>query len=482
MRILEHVTRWWRWSLCVGPSALGCFASRYPGLRPRLVCVGPLALKSALAVGMALAVSGAAAQLPAGTRDAADTSRADAAGAKLRDAETALERGDFAGAAKMLKALAVERPKDAQVLYDLGFAEERTGDDDSAAKAYEAALAVAPDLGEPRLALGLLDARAGRVEKARTELAVVGENVHAAPQLRGKALRALAQLDQVTRPADAREELLAAVRLTGETAEDVALSAAMADKAGDRAGAEAAYRRALQLHADDVEAAAGLAHILLQNGHAAEAESVLAGLVKAHPDDPRLISQMASIYAAEGKTKLAIPLLVQLRSDPKFASDPGLTRQLARLYEADGQNAEGEAMFRAALVKAPRDPALLDDLGTVLVRQQKYAEAESVLDKAVALRELFASPADFGEAAGHLAFAASKAGHPLGVLQALTQRATVLPNSGPSLFLEATARDTLRQYKEAERAYRAFLEIAGGQFPDQEFQARHRLVALDHMK
>jgi len=67
-------------------------------------------------------------------------------------------------------------------------------------------------------------------------------------------------------------------------------------------------------------------------------------------------------------------------------------------------------------------------------------------------------------------------------LRALAARATVLPNSPASLFLEATAHDTLHQTKEARESYKAFLAVAGGKFPDQEFEARHRLVALEHMK
>jgi hypothetical protein len=50
------------------------------------------------------------------------------------------------------------------------------------------------------------------------------------------------------------------------------------------------------------------------------------------------------------------------------------------------------------------------------------------------------------------------------------------------LFLEATAHDTLHQTKEARESYKAFLAVAGGKFPDQEFEARHRLVTLEHMK
>ena len=68
------------------------------------------------------------------------------------------------------------------------------------------------------------------------------------------------------------------------------------------------------------------------------------------------------------------------------------------------------------------------------------------------------------------------------VLQALAARATVLPNSPSSLFLEATAHDTLHQVKEATESYKAFLAVADGKYPDQEFEARHRLVALEHMR
>jgi hypothetical protein len=61
----------------------------------------------------------------------------------------------------------------------------------------------------------------------------------------------------------------------------------------------------------------------------------------------------------------------------------------------------------------------------------------------------------------------------------LKERSTVLPDSASSLFLEATARDSLKQRKEAIVAYKAFLAAAAGKFPDEEFEARHRLIALE---
>jgi len=277
--------------------------------------------------------------------------------------------------------------------------------------------------------------------------------------------------------------LLAAVKLTGETPEDVLMGADLAATAGDDADAEAAYRRALAVEPENVDAVAGLAHVLVRQKKMSDAETMLAAVLKAHPDDPRIVSQLAVLYAAEDKAALAIPLIEKLRaSHAAFAADTGLTGMLAHLYELDGKNAEAEALYRTLIAGNPSDPSLLDDLGGVLVKEMKYADAEVVLTKAVTMRDGFADPKDWGAAAEHLAYAASKNGQPKVALQALEERNTVLPNSAAALYLEAISHDALRETKAAVVAYKAFLALAAGKFPDDEFKARHRLVALEHEK
>ncbi len=432
---------------------------------------------------LALVVSSAFAQLPAGTRSVDDRSRHDELTKQIHDAESALEKQDYKGAETTLKALAVANPKDGRVLYDLGFAEERNGEEAAAAESYAASSAAIPGFAEPKMALGLLDARAGRTDAAHRELLDVANLSTAAPELRARAYRALAQLDERTHPDFAREELLAALKLSPETPEDVLTGAMLADRAGDAADAEAAYRRALTLMPDNVDATAGLAHALQKQGKLTDADAVLSAAMKEHPNDARLVAQATSLDAAEGKEAQAIPLLEQLRAaDASVAADPDTTQMLARLYYMSGQNADAEKLYTELLTKTPNDPVLLDALGSAQVKQGHDAEAEATLEKAVALRTEFHDDAAWGEAAGHLAFAASKNKDPKTCLQALAARATVLPNSPTSLFLQATALDTLHQNKEAAKAYRAFLALAGGKFPDQEFEAQHRLVALDHMK
>lgn len=434
-------------------------------------------------VGVAMflgSLTGVSQDIPAGAHSVDDHSREDAVNAQINAAEGTLEKGDFAGAEGILRGLALERPKDARVLYDLGFAEERTGKTEDAAKAYAGAIAANGDLVQPRMALGLLEAREGHLEAAHGQLAAVAGMPSAPPELKGRALRALARLDETANPDAAKDELIAAIKLTGETPDDIALTADMAAKAGDPEDAAPAYRRALAANPGDIDAAVGLAAALEKQNKLVEAEGVLNESLKAHQGDIRLVSRLAAVYADEGKAAQAEPLLEQLhQANPQNAT---VTRMLAHIYGLNGEDAKAEALYRDLVTGSPEDPFVLDDLGGILVKEQKYAEAEQILGKAVNLRAAFHDDQAWGEAAGHLAFAASRAKHPELSLQALAARATVLPNSPSSLFLEAIAHDALHQNKDAERAYRAFLAVAGGNYPDEEFQARHRLVALEHEK
>ncbi len=433
-------------------------------------------------VGYLLAAVGVSAGLAAVAQHPAETpKRAEAAGERMRHAEELLEHGDYKGAEAELRRLAQGSPKDARVQYDLGFTEEHNGEDEAAAGAYAAAMAADPNLAEPAVALGLLQARAGQAESARAQLTAAAKMTTATPALRGRALRALARLDEGAHPDEAREELLQATQLTGEGPGDAELSAGLAARAGDPAAAATAYRRVLAETPGDPAATVGLASLLQREGKLAEADALLRAALAEHPEDPQVTAQTAAVYAAEGKTAEAVALLQYLRkADADAAANPAVTRMLAHLDLVSGDAAAAEPLYRSLVAVDPGDPVLLDDFASALVRQKKFAEAQTVLTKVVGLRSAFHDDAAWGEAEGHLAFAASRNHQPEVALQALRARATVLPNSPASLFLEATSYDALHQYKQAGTSYRAFLAVANGKLPDEEFEARHRLVALVH--
>lgn len=443
----------------------------------RAMCLAALSL--ATPVGFAQqtpAAPKAAAQTRAQTRD---QTSAQAEGTTR--AETLLEHGDYKGAEVQLKLLTAADPGNARLQFDLGFCQEHNDEDEDATRSYTAAAAADPSMPEPKLALGLLQARLGHAEEARPPLQAAANLTSASPQLRGRALRALARLDESRHPQEAVDDLLRATQLTGEQPGDAELSASLAGRTGSPADAEAAYRHALAQDPSDTEAVVGLATLLETQGKLVEADALLRPALAAHPGDLQLSARMAAVDAVEGRSTEAIALLTQLRSaDPKAAADPALTRLLAHLDLVSGDAAAAQPLYETLVATDPNNPQLLDDLGSTLVRQQKFAQAQVTLTKAVSLRNAFHDDAAWGDAAGHLAFAASRNGDAKGSLQALALRATVLPNSPASLFLEATAHDTLHQRHQAEVSYRAFLALANGKLPDEEFEARHRLITLEH--
>jgi hypothetical protein len=163
--------------------------------------------------------------------------------------------------------------------------------------------------------------------------------------------------------------------------------------------------------------------------------------------------------------------------------DANITRLLARVYLDTDHPDQADPLY-AALISAQSqagknpDPTLLDDRAEALLRLHRPAAAETLLKQAVANPAAFPTRAALADAATHLAFAAAGIDDPRTTLQALALRATVLPPSPSTLFLEAMANDTLHRNARAIDLYRQFLTAVGTDYPDQAAQARQRLAAL----
>ncbi|MCU1321603.1 MAG: hypothetical protein JWM43_1252 [Acidobacteriaceae bacterium] len=423
------------------------------------------------------------AQLPAGTRDA--NTPAQITPDPLRtQADEALDKRDFPTALKLLTVLVEKNPADAHLLYELASTQDAMDQNSAAAETYRRSIAADPKLFEPHLALALLLARQGEAKDARAELTTAVAMPTAEPALKARAYRTLARLDQTTDPAAASAALLAALKLSPETPEDILLAAELAENSGDLPAAEASYRRLLKTTPDDPATTAALTHLLLRQNKPAEAESLLTAALAKNPDDTTLNAQLATVYMANpdpAKSALALPLVENLHSS--HPSDPAITRLLARLYSRNGDYAKADPLFGTLIASSAQpDPTLLDDRADALIHLKRPAEAEALLKRAVATPSAFSSKEDLGIAASHLAFAASENNDPAVTLQALALRATLLPQSPSSLFLAATAHDKLHQAKEASELYKQFLTVANGKFPDEEWQARHRLITLSHQK
>jgi Tfp pilus assembly protein PilF len=422
--------------------------------------------------------------------------------ALVQQANDALAAGEFPAALKILTSLNAQTPNDPQVLYDLGLTLEALQDappttDDGQPRTdnvltpescYRQAIAADPNFPASHVALGLLLARTNRGAEAHAQLITATTLPGIVPQLRARALRALARLDEQSTPPNltaASGELLTAIQLTSELPEDILLSAEIAQASADLPPAESAYRRYLALNPQDPQATAALAHVLLSEHHPAEAESLIAPALAQSPGNPAFTAQLAQAWLDSGdpaKIAKAAPLVESLHA--KLPSNPDITRLLARIYVETGHPDQADPLYASLLATQPAhpDPTLLDDRAEALIRLHRPAEAEKLLKQAVANPAAFPTPAALADAATHLAFAALEIDDPRMTLQALSLRATVQPPSPSSLFLEATANDVLHQNNRAVDLYKKFLAVAGGEYPDQESQARQRLAALEHAK
>ncbi len=391
---------------------------------------------------------------------------------ELAAAEALIVKSDWKDAAAKLDVWIAAHPTDARALFDAGYVADAMGRLDDAEGLYRRAVDANPKSFEARLSLGLLLARENKTDDARPELeAATGlDPGDAGPAMKARAWRALAKIDSQDDPAEASDDLLEALKLSPETTGDTLLAAKIAEGSGEYAAAEKAYRRALEKDASLAEATVGLAHVFIEEKKYPEAETLIRAALEKRPDDPTLTAQLAAVLVAQDKGE-ALPVVEKLHE--AHPDDAAITRMLAQILAEAGDYAGSDHLYVGLLKTAPSDPVLLIGHGQNLIRQLQYAPAYAVFDKATQV-----DPSD-AEGWSGLAFAASRTNRPDVTLHALTERSKFLPEVPSTYFLWATAYDSLHQRVQAAAYYHHFLDASAGKFPDQEWQARQRLILLE---
>jgi len=205
-----------------------------------------------------------------------------------------------------------------------------------------------------------------------------------------------------------------------------------------------------------------------------EAEDSLRKLLAEHSDSGAMEIQLGRVLAAEGKTDEGISAL---QAGIKLApGDEGAQRDLAELYGTAGKNDQAESACRALVAAHPNDAELHRRLGQALLRQKKFPEAQQEFLTTIKLKP------DLGDAYGDLAFAAGENQNYALVIRALDFRAKLLPEIPVTYFLRASACDHLHDFKTAAINYHLFLNTAKGKYPDYEWKAKHRLIAIEPKK
>jgi len=388
----------------------------------------------------------------------------------LKDAEDLLQKKQYQQAEEKLLAVIPKHESNPQAWFDLGFAQSQLGKTAGSIKAYKKATELNPKWFAAQQNLGLMLAKSGDYPGAASALRVA---VTLKPDAGGErglstAWFSLGRVTEDSQPQEALSAYQKAVELDPAN-RDAALGVAReSERNGDLSGAERQYLKLAESGND--EAVERLITLYVKQKRYADAETWLRKYMAANPGNAAAQVQLGKLLATEGKTQEAIAAL-----EPAYKSsgDPKLARELAGLYLEEKQYDAATQLLGPLAAQNANDAELHRDYGSALVHLHKYPEAQAELMKALRLDPQLV------EAYFDLAYAAQQNKQHELAIRVLDARAKLQADTPATYFLRAEAYDSLRMYKPAAANYRQFLGVAGGKYPDQEFQARHRLKAIE---
>lgn len=393
--------------------------------------------------------------------------------AQLARAEAAIQKQDYAAAEKDLLDLTQKDPRNAHAWSSLGYVYNATNRSPEAIEAYRKSVEANPQVFETTLNLGILLARARDVEGAEKYLRQAAALKPAEKPNEGLyvAWRTLGELLRESKPADAVQAFRSAATVSPKNPEPHLSAALILEKQNQLAEATAEFQTAAELDPKSSEALAGLVNTYSRLGKYDKAETALHKYLTLDPNNITAHVQLGRILAAQQKWDQATAELeIGLKAQP---NDVAALKELANLYIAQKRYADAVSHLRAAMQSAPNDPGLHHSMGVILMNQGQFPEAQNELMTAVTLKP------DLANAYGDLAIVASANKNYVLTLQALEMRSKLLPDNPGTYFLRATAFDHLKDFEHAAENYHRFLEVAEGRYPDEEWKAKHRLIAIE---
>jgi tetratricopeptide (TPR) repeat protein len=393
----------------------------------------------------------------------------------LIQAEKALDIDDFVTAENKLKHIVSDDDTNYRAWFDLGYVYTATHRDKDAIAAYRKSIAAKPDLFESNLNLGILLGEAGNPEAETYLRAATKLKPSGSPQ-KGleRAWLSLAHVLESKDPQAAVAGYGEAAKLEPNDPEPHLAAGRLLEKQNRFPDAEREYQQAVALDPKSVEGMAGLVNVYTKTQHLPEAEKMLRRYLELNPQNASAHLQLGRVLSARNDAASA-------RSEYEAAlklapNDSQAQRELAGLDLAAGHYDEAARRYQVLVQERPSDPDLHYALGNALMHARDFPAAQQALLETVKLKP------DLVPAYGDLALTASENKQYELAIRALDARAKFLPETPGTYFLRATCYDNLRAFKQAAENYRQFLQVAQGQYPDQEWQARHRLIAIDPKK
>ena len=406
----------------------------------------------------------------------APVTESSAASGLLDESEALLAKGDYAAARPILEQAVGRDPKSYQAWYDLGYDEQALHHDAEAIAAYRKSVELNPKVFESNLNLGLALAVSGQQDEAAKYLTAATELQPAShpQQAKEHAWLSLGQLRSNGNAGASERAFQEAVKLVPSDPQPHLLLAELQENSGKLEEAKTQYQQALAVAQGEARARAlrGLVNIAIASKQYGEAENDVRQYLAAAPSDSHAHLLLGRLLAAQGKNDDA---LVELTKAGQ-TNDTGVLREQADLLSALNRDAEALPIYQRLIELEGNNAQLRYSYARALMRQHQTVPAEEHIIAALKLNP------NLARAYGDLAIVASDNQHYELALKALDIRTKLLGDNPGTYFLRATALDHLRRYPEAAQSYRQFLALANGKYPDEEWKARHRLIAIQNLK
>jgi tetratricopeptide (TPR) repeat protein len=357
------------------------------------------------------------------TAASSNTADFDAAG------KSALDRRDFRGAIEAFRQAVAAAPSDYAAHFNLGFAYTMAGQDSDAATEYKQVLELHPGVYEAQVNLAN-------------------------------------SLFRLSRFADADGAYRAALQLKPDAAAAESGLGRTLAREDNFTDAEPHYRKAAALDPSYKDFLMELASLYEDKHHSAESIAIL----REFPANATAQEHLGALLLEAGKLAEAIaPLEFAVAQSPT----PANRLQLAQAYSKEKQLAKAEVLAAAVLANTPDDNEIRMFYGRLLRDERKFPEAAAQFQAAAARQPQLV--AAWNELAGVLLV--SDQYQP--ALDAFDHVRALGAETPANLFFRATALDHMHRAKEALANYNGFLAGSKGAFPNQEFQARQRVLILE---
>ena len=145
--------------------------------------------------------------------------------------------------------------------------------------------------------------------------------------------------------------------------------------------AERAYKKAIKINRDFVEAHNNLGNILLDRGRLKEAAASFRNAVKLQPDHSMLLVNLGNVLQLLGEFEQAIECFQKVfKQDPKFV---GAYINAGNAFRSLGRLDEAKAAYRQAIKIEPRNADGFNNLGSLLIAQSEFDDAVDNFTKAI---------------------------------------------------------------------------------------------------